>query len=295
MRRGPRTGVLRRPLFPSWAPALFLAWILAGCATHPVPLPPLTPAGEPQAWFSEMEGSPAPAPFKATVRIRIQPEGRRAVTINGSLAAALPARIKLNAQVGPFRPVFALLANPDSCELLIHSEKAYWLGSRRDVDWEHMSPAAWTQVLCWAFNPGSLFVAIDPQGPGAVRNGLWIVEGTLRGAFFPVHLEVDPKDRALERLRIGPPEQPRALCTLARYRRFGEAWLPSSVDLILPPERLRMTVELLRMQRAGAGEPGVEAMLRPKGWHQVSGLLPQPPEEAPGVPDGPPPGSPHEP
>jgi hypothetical protein len=257
-----------------------LAWlVLSGCATHPPPLPAALPAQLPGAWLGPLASAPGPGPFRSELRIRISTRNRPQATLNGTLRAILPDTLEIGAQFGPFKPIFALHADADSCELLLHGEARYWIVAREHPDWELMTPAAWAQALEWALCPADLLRRLEPDGPGRMgEDGLWEISGPVRGTPFRVEARVDPRRRSVRGLRVSQSGVLRLEARLGAERRVGEAWIPTELTLRSPKENLVLETELLGPKGSPRSGLRIGPVVRPTGWQAVEGaaILPVP-------------------
>lgn len=251
--------------------------LLAGCATRPPALPAVVPSELPGAWLEPLSKLPCPDPFRARLRIRIEAEGAPGFTADGSLVADAPRSLRLQARIGAFRPLFALIARADSCELLLHDESRYWVVPASPADWDRMDPAAWTQALYWALCPAGLYSELETDGPGKVSRTGWELEGRLRGTPHRFRLRLDPDRSALKELRIlGPAGEERLTAILGRPQKLKDAWLPRTLDLSFPSGGLRLKVEVNGLRVVSQEEAGQGDLIYPAGWEEIGpeGLQP---------------------
>ncbi|MCA9726513.1 MAG: hypothetical protein KC729_02455 [Candidatus Eisenbacteria bacterium] len=251
-----------------------LAVILAsGCAHRPPPLPGVPPSDLPDAWLQELRAQPCPGRLQARLRMRIEAPGEPGVRVDGSLKTSFPDTLKVSARLGAFRPLFALQARADSCELLLHEERAFWVTTRAKPDWDRMDPAAWVQALEWALCPGQLAADLRGADAGRMERGIWIVEGGLVGQPGRARLEVDPRSRSIVGIELLDPDVV-VRAELHDYHTFDDsAWLPTRIDLEVPqPDgRLRLRLEMLGLRGLSAQEIGEVTLPRPSGWTEVRG------------------------
>jgi hypothetical protein len=237
----------------------------------PVPLPAVTPSELPGGWIAPLTAAPCPAPLRARLRIRVEAEGAPGLTVDGSLSAHVPGTMRLQARLGPFRPIFALSAGPDSCELLLHQTGRYWVVPRRSPDWARMDPAAWTQALEWGLCAAELFRNLEPDGAGLIDHGIWELTGKLKGTSQGFRLRLDPRRSALRELQILDSLGTTILdAGLSRWVRFGDVWLPQILDLRFPAGGLRLRAELLGLTSVSAADIGAPRMTRPAGWRPLA-------------------------
>jgi hypothetical protein len=243
---------------------------LWGCAPRPPALPGVRPADLPEAWLSELGAAPCPGGLEARLRMRVEVPGEPGVRIDGTLKARLPDSLRVTAKLGVFRPLFVLHARADSCGLLFHEEKAYWVTSRDEPDWRRMNPSAWARALGWALCPQSLARGLETDDPGRMEGRDWVVEGTMPGESGRMRMRVDPESRSVVGVELLDPELV-ARAELRGHRFLGEHWIATRVDLEVPRAegRLRLQVELQGPGELGPGAVGDIPMLRPPGWAHV--------------------------
>jgi hypothetical protein len=251
----------------------------SGCAHRPPPLPGVTPGELPGAWLDELAAAPCIPGLQARLKMRVDAEGEPAVRVDGTLAAVLPDTLKVTARLGAFRPLFVLHARADSAGLLFHEERAYWISSRGNIDWDRMNPSAWARALQWSLCPQALARELVATGPGRMEDRIWQVEGTIPGHDGTVRLHVDPRSRAVVGIDLLEDKDLVARARLRNYRYLGEFWIPTLVDLEVPqPQgRLELRVEILAPGLRDGRDFGEVPMLRPPGWTQVH------PDRAPSI------------
>ncbi len=240
---------------------------LSGCATGPPPLPRVEASALPEAWLALLRSAPAPGPFDADVRLILRSRDGRG-TLDGTLKVALPDTLRLNTRVGAFSPAFVLIAGPDSCELLLNRQGAYWISPRGRIDWVRMNPSAWARALAWALQPSALLRSFVPDGPGSVAAGDWRIAGTLEGTPLRAEVTVDIRHGVVRRLQIDEDGSPVLIASMERYVRLDGDWLPSVVDFEAAAESLQVRAELTRCDRIGRSSIRTEP-LRPAGWKEV--------------------------
>ncbi len=206
------------------------------------------------------------------------------MTMSGQLRFDFLRQIRLGAHYGAIGPVFALLADRDSCELLFHREKRYWLSARDEPDWGRLNPAAWTRAVEWALAPASLVQEIEFESAGPATghegSGAWARSGRLRASGLGIRLRGDAGSGALQDVSLWDGVDPILSIRFESYDRRDEALLPRKLSIYSPRDRLRVDLEILGW---APEEPGGEAasMLRPEGWlpvreGDVPSYLPQP-------------------
>ncbi len=270
-----------RPLIPGLAAvipglaaglaAVTLA-LAAGCAAHQRPLPPVAPGEMPGAWLTPLGEASCPPRFEAKVRLDLKTGDGKGGAMDGTLRASLPDTLRLNARIGAFRPAFALFADADSCELLLHGDAAYWITPRGRVDWAGMNPSAWARGLDWAICPSTLIRQLEPDGPGTTVQGIWRIAGTIRGTPWQVELGIDPRRRRVRQLVIASEGTVLLTARMRRYQRFHGVDVPVDFDLEAPQEGLVVRAELYDWRAIGASDLHSTGMLRPAGWRPVPDL-----------------------
>lgn len=244
------------------------AVLLAGCATSPPPLPQAAPGELPQAWLKPLAAEPCPGPLKTRVHLRIETPDQPGVNLDGTLKMRPPSSLRLSGRIGVFRPIFDLLANRDSCELLVHEPRRFWITPRGAPEWRSMNPSAWVEVLGWALCPGSLVRRLLPDGPGRVEDRIWRVAGAISETPYRVELRIDPRSRSVTEIRIAGGNGEAVLARLGGYRWFRGAWMPRVLDLFAPGDggTLHLRADLVGLQAVDPAEVGEPSLVRPPGW-----------------------------
>jgi hypothetical protein len=244
--------------------ALFLA---AGCAGRPRPIL-LPPPGSAETVAEMRRG--CPSAVSASVRIRLEPEGRSGVTINGTLRAILPDTLALSARLGVFRPFFALRADADSAELLLHDARQFWVTARADEDWRALNPSAWARALAWALCPADLLDRLDGLEPSGGDGRIRRVRGRLRGSPFLAELGIERRTARLVSLRLA--EGTAVVLELKQqgFHRYGDVWIPGVVELRMPRHGLSAAVEILKASTSRPDRPPAVERLRPPAWGPVA-------------------------
>jgi hypothetical protein len=221
-----------------------------------------------------MAAEPCPGPFSARLRIRVEIPEQPDATLEGKLEAIPPDTLRLTARLGAFRPAFVLLANADSCELLVHETARYSVAPRTAPDWEAMNPAAWAEALLWALCPRELFRRLRPDGPGRVDSGVWTVTGKIAGSPWKVQAALHVRTRSLVAIDLsqGGPALARVAC--GRHSSAGGTWLPGRLEVSRASDRLVLRVERLSAGSLGPGEAPAVAILRPRGWAREPAAAP---------------------
>lgn len=259
---------------------VWLSALLPGCSTRPPALPPVTPDQLPSVWLDSLSARACPDPLRARLVLRVEPRDGSAVTLDGTLNAAPPDTMQVGVRLGAFRPLFALRADADSCQILVHGESAYWTTPRGSPDWGVMNPSAWVTALGWALCPRDLYTSLEPEGPGRIEKGRWHLRGRLAGTPFTASLEVDVSNGSLVSLQVFDKDRTLLDAGIARFLTSASGWVPTRIDLDAPVEgiRIRIYVENLAQWDAGSPEQGV--ILRPPGWRRVRDRLPLPTPDA---------------
>jgi hypothetical protein len=252
--------------------ACILLLIGSGCANHPPPLPPLLPGESPARWIQAMGDDPCPAPLRAELRLGLQGEAIRRVHLDATLVASLPDTLRLTGRIGAFRPLFALLALEDSCEVLLHQQGKYWITDRGDLDWNEMNPSALAQAFTWILCPSRLIRRLQIDDPGKDEEGLWSFSGLLPESPYRVLLRVDRSHRALRQLILTTKEGVRLIANLDGYRWWGAGWLATTAELRLPGPGLILTAEIQSCRKGARKDLGGVVLVRPPGW-QAAGSL----------------------
>jgi hypothetical protein len=231
--------------------------------------------------------------------------------MSGQLRADLPAQLRLGAHYGAIGPVFALLANADSCELLFHRERLYWTSARDAPDWRRLNPSAWVRAVEWALSPASLIHSIrfdsdgampsagadttaktdGPAGAGrgeaaddGTPNGvdpgqpaedrLWSRSGKVAAAGLGILLRGEPGSRLLKDVSLWDGPEPLLTIRFESYFQREGGPLPRKLAIFSPRDHLRVDLEIQGWEAASAmDEPPTP--LRPPGW------LPVGPADAP--------------
>jgi hypothetical protein len=220
-----------------------------------------------------------PAAFSASIRIRIEPKDGPGATIDGTLRAILPDTLALTARLGVFRPAFALRADADSAELLLHDERRYWVTARRDEDWETFNPSAWARALAWALCPADLLDRLDGIEPLGGDDRVRRVRGHFRGSPYVAELGVERRPPRLASLRILAGETVVLELLQRDFRHMGDAWVPGLVEMRMPRQGLSARVEIIGGSTGRPDRPPAVERLRPPGWEPAgpgATFLPQP-------------------
>jgi hypothetical protein len=236
---------------------------LLGCAGRrpAVSLPPTAGVG-PEAELRRV----CPAAFAASVRIRLEPEDGPGATIDGMLRAILPDTLALSARLGIFRPAFALRADADSAELLLHDARRFWVTARPDEDWEALNPSAWARALAWALCPADLFARLDGVEPAGGDDRVRRVRGRLRGSPYLAELDLDRHAPRLVRLRILTGQSLVMELRQLQFRHLGDAWIPGVIEMRMPQHRLSARIEIIGGSTSLPDRPPEVDRLRPPGW-----------------------------
>ncbi len=273
----------RRALHAAILPviAVWLSVLAPGCGPRPPALPPVTPDQLPSVWLDSLSVRSCPDPLRARLVLRVEPRDQSAVTLDGTLNAVLPDTMQLGVRLGAFRPLFALRADADSCQILVHGESAYWTTSRNAPHWGVMNPSAWVTALGWALCPRDLYMSLEPDGPGRIERGRWHLRGRLAGTPFEARLEVDVSNGSLVSLQVFEGDRTLLEAGITRYLNSASGWVPTRIDLDAPVEGIRVRIHAESLGRWSAGRLEQDLILRPPGWQRVSGRLSLP---APGPP-----------
>lgn len=255
------------------AVALWLGSLAHGCGTRPPALPPVTPDQLPAVWLDLLSARACPDPLRARLVLRIEPADRSALTLDGTLTVAPPDTMQIGVRLGAFRPVFALRADADSCQLLVHGEAAYWTTPRDVRDWAAMNPSAWAAVLGWALCPRHLYANLETEGPGRVDRGRWHIDGRLSGTPFRAGLVVDVSRGSLLSLRMSADGRTLLDASMSRFIASAAGWVPTRIDLHAPAEGLGVRIHVENLGRWNPDDPGQEVILRPAGWRRMRGNL----------------------
>ncbi len=244
-----------------------LALLLGLACAHrprPEPLPPSV-AGRPEVDLRRN----CPAQFAARTRIHFAPEDGPGVTLDGNLQLILPDTVALSARLGVFRPVFALRADADSAELLLHDTRRYWVSARGDEDWGAINPSAWARALAWALCPADLYDRLDAIAPAGGDEQVRIVQGRLRASPYRVQLALERQRSRLVRLRFLVGDTLVLELRPQGFRRHGSAWIPEVVDLRAPRPGLSARIEIIGGTTSRPDRPPAVERLRPPGWAPV--------------------------
>jgi len=260
----------------AWAGATVcgvLLLVLSGCAARRPALPAVPSRELPGAWLRLLADRPCPDPFWARLRLRLEVPGQPGVTLEGMLRAQAPDTLRLTARLGPFRPVFALLANPDSAQILLHDAGEFWLVPRAVPDWAAMDPAAWSEALSWALCPARLLQRFEAEGPGNVAGSRWSVAGRLRGTPWGAALTMDTRTGALLSARVRGGEAVAFELTAGRHGSVGGAWLPGRMEIRRPLDGLAINIERVAGGKQDPGEITPRDLVRPPGWSELRGEI----------------------
>jgi hypothetical protein len=207
--------------------------------------------------------------LSASLRIRLEPQDGPGVTIDGTLRAILPDTLALSARLGIFRPSFALRADADSAELLLHDERRFWVTARGDEDWEALNPSAWARALAWALCPADLLDRLDGLEPVGGDDRIRRVRGRLRGSPYLAELGIERRTPRMVSLRILTGEIVVMELRQRDFRHVGDAWIPGLVEMRMPRQHLSARIEIIGGSTDRPGRlPSVER-LRPPGWAPV--------------------------
>lgn len=240
--------------------------LVAGCARGPHPaLLPSPGAGDP---VGELRRT-CPAAISARVRIRLEPEKGTGITIDGTLKAILPDTLSLSARLGIFRPFFALRADADSTELLLHEARHFWVTARTDEDWRGLNPSAWARVLAWALCPADLLDRLDGIRPAGGDERIRTVRGRLRGSPFEAELGVERRVPRLASLRVLEGETVVMEMRQRDFRHVGDAWVPRIVETRMPRHGLTARIEIIDVSASRPDPPPAVERTRPPGWDPV--------------------------
>jgi hypothetical protein len=210
-----------------------------------------------------------PEALSASIRIRLEPEDGAGVTIDGTLRAILPDTLALSARLGIFRPSFALRADADSAELLLHDERRFWVTARGDEDWEALNPSAWARALTWALCPADLLDRLDGVEPAGGDDRIRRLRGSLRGSPYLAELGLERRTPRLVSLRILSGEIVVLELRQRDFRHIGDAWVPGLVEMRMPRQRLSARVEIIGGSTGRPDHPPPVERLRPFGWAPV--------------------------
>ena len=210
-----------------------------------------------------------PEALSASIRIRLEPEDGAGVTIDGTLRAILPDTLALSARLGIFRPSFALRADADSAELLLHDERRFWVTARGDEDWEALNPSAWARALAWALCPADLLDRLDGVEPAGGDDRIRRLRGSLRGSPYLAELGLERRTPRLVSLRILTGEIVVLELRQRDFRHVGDAWIPGLVEMRMPRQRLSARVEIIGGSTGRPDRPPSVERLRPSGWVPV--------------------------
>ena len=257
-----------RDLFGGWAVLVAGLALLTGlaCAGRrpPETLPP-PGGGEPRVELRQA----CPVAVSASIRIRLELPGGPGVTIDGTLRAIPPDTLALSARLGIFRPAFALRADADSAELLLHDDRRFWVTARSDEDWEAFNPSAWARALAWALCPGDLLDRLDGVESAGGDDRTYRVRGRLRSSPFLVELGLDRRSPRLVSLRILAGETVVLVLRQRDFRHVGDAWIPGLVEMRMPRQGLSARVEIIGGSTDRFDRPPAVERLRPPGWAPV--------------------------
>ncbi|MFN8546710.1 MAG: hypothetical protein U0527_01745 [Candidatus Eisenbacteria bacterium] len=243
--------------------------LLPGCAHLPPALPPAAPAELPAAWLDALRAASCTPSLKANLRCRVTGEQASPITLDGTFAAWGGDSLQVNGSYGPFRPIFALAADRDSVELLVHEERRYWVVSRRTIDWEHFNPAAWAQALAWSLCPRDLFSQFEAKDRGRMEGELWRVEGKLPSVGYDVKLAIDIRHAWLAGIELSSGEGPVLVARLLYPTQVGAGWVPGRVDLQMGRIGPSLQVEILNAGPLESAPRTLAARTRPDGWRPV--------------------------
>jgi hypothetical protein len=208
--------------------------------------------------------------LSASIRIRLEPRDGPGVTIDGTLRAIPPDTLALSARLGIFRPSFALRADADSAELLLHDERRFWVTARGDEDWEALNPSAWARALAWALCPADLLDRLDGVQPAGGDDRIRRVRGRLRGSPYLAELGLERRTLRLVSLRILTGETLVLELRQRNFRHVGDAWIPGLVEMGMPRYGLSARVEIIGGSTDRPDRPPAVDRLRPPGWAPVS-------------------------
>jgi len=243
--------------------------LFAGCAHAPPALPPAAPDELPDAWLRALRETSCTPSLKASLRCRVTGEQSSPITLDGSLLAWGGDSLQVNGSYGPFRPIFALAADRDSVELLVHEERRYWIVPRDNVDWERFNPAAWAQALSWSLCPRALLSNFEAKDRGRMEGELWRVEGTLPGVAYDVRLSIDIRHAWLTRIELSSSHAPVLSARLLYPAEVGPHWVPGRVELRVGRTGPGLEVELLNPRTLDKAPQVLPARTRPDGWRSV--------------------------
>lgn len=229
------------------------------------------PAVPPPGWAEpERNLRPAcPVAVSASLRIRLEPQDGPGMTIDGTLRAILPDTLALTARLGVFRPAFALRADADSAELLLHDQRRYWVTARPDEDWEALNPSAWARAFAWALCPADLLDRLDGIEPAGGDDRVRRVRGRLRGSPYVAELGVERRPPRLVSLRLLAGETVVLELRQRDFRHMGDAWVPGLVEMRMPRQGLSARVEFIGGSAGRPDHPPAVERLRPPGWEPV--------------------------
>jgi hypothetical protein len=210
-----------------------------------------------------------PEALSASIRIRLEPQDGPGVTIDGTLRAIPPDTLALSARLGIFRPSFALRADADSAELLLHDERRFWVTARGDEDWEALNPSAWARALAWALCPADLLDRLDDVEPAGGDDRIHRVRGHLRGSPYLAELGLDRRTPRLVSLRILAREIVVLELRQRGFRHLGDAWIPGLIEMRMPRQGLSARVEIIGGSTDRPDRPPAVERLRPPGWAPV--------------------------
>ncbi len=262
---------------------------LSGCARLPAPLPSATPEQLPDAWLAPLRERPCPETLKANLRCRVVGKDASPVTVDGTLLLLGPDTLQVNGSYGPFRPLFALAADRDSAELLVHEQRRFWTVPRSSIDWALFNPAALARALAWSICPADLLARFQPRDKGRMEQGLWRVSGRATDLPYEVRLGINPEHAMLEEIRFLDGDEEILGARLLDPTRAGTHWMPSRVELRTGRDGPALQIEILRPRSADRGRDHLSARIRPPGWIAVGmeGMpldLPPPGKRLPGSP-----------
>jgi hypothetical protein len=207
--------------------------------------------------------------LSASIRIRLEPQDGPGVTIDGTLRAIPPDTLALSARLGILRPLFALRADADSAELLLHDERRFWVTARGDEDWEALNPSAWARALAWALCPADLLDRLDGVEPAGGDDRVRRVRGRLRGSPYLAELGFERRTLRLVSLRILTGQTAVLELRQRDFRHVGDAWIPGLVEMGMPRHGLSARIEIIGGSTDRPDRPPAVERLRPPGWAPV--------------------------
>jgi hypothetical protein len=169
--------------------------LAAGCAPRGPQLPPTEPGAEgAKTLIGLLTNRACPATLTADLEIVVAPVDRPRVLLTGSLRAAWPDRVRIQARVGAFVPIVSVAVDGDSTFLSLPREKAYWRGTE-----SRFGNGGFTGVassLLWLLCPRPMLRALENPVLDQTPNG-WTLRGHLGGTNPPVSAEIRlPRDRS---------------------------------------------------------------------------------------------------